>query len=118
MGFPNNAERIEDIAFGEQLIEKVLSNEEELQKEFEGKTPNWDPERIALLDSTLIKIAIAELIYFENIPTKVTMNEYLEIAKEYSTPKSNQFINGVLDSLVREYKENNRLHKKGRGLIE
>ena len=118
LGFPNNAERIDDIAFGKQLMEKVLTNEEELQKEFEGKTPNWDPERIALLDSTLIKIAIAELIYFENIPTKVTMNEYLEIAKEYSTPKSNQFINGVLDSLVREYKENNRLHKKGRGLIE
>jgi len=118
LGFPNNAERIDDIAFGKQLMEKVLTNEEELQKEFEGKTPNWDPERIAQLDSMLIKIAIAELIYFENIPTKVTMNEYLEIAKEYSTPKSNQFINGVLDSLVREYKENNRLHKKGRGLIE
>lgn len=118
LNFPNMAERAEDIAFGEALLEKVVIHESELQEEFEGKTPNWDPERIALLDSTLIKIAIAELIYFENIPPKVTLNEYLEIAKEYSTPKSNLFINGILDRLVKEYKQSNRIQKKGRGLIE
>jgi len=58
------------------------------------------------------------LIYFPDIPPKVTLNEYIELAKEYSTPKSNQFINGVLDNLVKEYVKNDRLNKKGRGLLE
>lgn len=118
LSFPDFSQKQEDIDFGKELIEKVIANEEELQKELDGKTPNWDPERIAFLDSLLIKIAIAELIYFEEIPLKVTLNEYLELAKEYSTPKSNFFINGVLDNLVKEYKENNRIHKSGRGLLE
>ncbi len=116
--FPDLAERVEDINFGKSLYEKVIANEEDLQKEFEGKTPNWDKDRIATLDGLLIKIAIAELIYFPDIPPKVTLNEYLELAKEYSTPKSNQFINGVLDSLVKEYIKDDRLKKQGRGLLE
>lgn len=116
--FPDLAERTEDIGFGKSLYEQVIANEEALQKEFEGKTPNWDKDRIATLDGLLIKIAIAELIYFSDIPPKVTLNEYLELAKEYSTPKSNQFINGVLDSLVKEYIKNDRLNKEGRGLLE
>lgn len=118
LNFPNTADKSEDIQFGIDLYEKVIANEEDLQKEFEGKTPNWDKDRIATLDSLLIKIALAELIYCQDIPPKVTLNEYLEIAKEYSTPKSNQFINGVLDSLVKEYLKNNRLNKQGRGLLE
>lgn len=118
LNFPKTIEKSEDIQFGIDLYEKVVANEEELQKEFEGKTPNWDQERIATLDNLLIKIALAELIYCQDIPPKVTLNEYLEIAKEYSTPKSNQFINGVLDSLVKEYLENDRLNKQGRGLLE
>ena len=116
--FPDLAERIEDIGFGKSLYEQVIANEEASQKEFDGKTPNWDKDRIATLDGLLIKIAIAELIYFPDIPPKVTINEYLELAKEYSTPKSNQFINGVLDSLVKEYVKNDRLNKEGRGLLE
>lgn len=116
--FPDLAERAEDIGFGKSLYEQVVANEEILQKEFEGKTPNWDKDRIATLDGLLIKIAIAELIYFPDIPPKVTLNEYLELAKEYSTPKSNQFINGVLDNLVKEYVKNDRLNKEGRGLLE
>ena len=116
--FPDLSQKQEDIDFGIGLFEKVIVNEESLQKEFSGKTPNWDPDRIATLDSILIKIAIAELIYFKEIPPKVTLNEYLELAKEYSTPKSNQFINGVLDSLVKEYAKNDRLNKEGRGLLE
>jgi N utilization substance protein B len=118
LAFPDLAERVEDIDFGKSLYEKVIANEEALQSEFEGKTPNWDKDRIATLDGLLIKIAIAELIYFADIPPKVTLNEYLELAKEYSTPKSNQFINGVLDSLVKEYIKDDRLKKKGRGLLE
>ena len=116
--FPDLAERTEDIGFGKSLYEQVIANEDTLQKEFEGKTPNWDKDRIATLDGLLIKIAIAELFYFSDIPPKVTLNEYLELAKEYSTPKSNQFINGVLDSLVKEYIKNDRLNKEGRGLLE
>ena len=115
--FPDFNENKEDINFGIELFEKAVANEEVLQKELNGKTPNWDSERIANLDAILIKLAIAELFYFSNIPPKVTLNEYLEIAKEYSTPKSNLFINGVLDSLVKEYEKTNRMNKQGRGLL-
>lgn len=118
LNFPVLQEKEEDIAFGQSLYETVIANDTFLTAEFDGKTPNWDPDRIALMDRMLIKIAIAELIYFPEIPPKVTLNEYLEIAKEYSTPKSNQFINGVLDKLVKEYTKNDRMHKKGRGLLE
>ena len=83
----------------------------------EGKTPNWDSDRIAQVDQVILKTAIAELLYFQNIPTKVTLNEYLEIAKDYSTPKSNNFINGVLDKLVREFIHEKRIIKTGRGLL-
>ena len=118
LNFPNTLEKEEDITFGITLYEKLIANEESLQKEFEGKTPNWDKDRVATLDNLLIKIALAELIYFPDIPPKVTLNEYLEIAKEYSTPKSNLFINGVLDSLVKSFIKNNRIRKEGRGLLE
>ena len=115
--FPDFNKNKEDIEFGIELFEKAIAYEGVLQKELDGKTPNWDSERIANLDSILIKLAIAELLYFSNIPPKVTLNEYLEIAKEYSTPKSNLFINGVLDSLVKEYEKTNRMNRQGRGLL-
>ena len=115
--FPEFVKNQEDIVFGRQLLEKVIVKDEELQKELEGKTPNWDPERIARLDGVVLKIAIAELLYFQNIPTKVTLNEYLEIIKDYSTPNSNNFVNGVLDKLVKEFSLENRLNKSGRGLL-
>ena len=115
--FPDFNENKEDIEFGIELFEKAIAYEGVLQKELDGKTPNWDSERIANLDAILIKLAIAELFYFSNIPPKVTLNEYLEIAKDYSTPKSNLFINGVLDSLVKEYEKTNRMNKQGRGLL-
>ena len=115
--FPDFNKNKEDIEFGIELFEKAIAYEGVLQKELDGKTPNWDSERIANLDSILIKLAIAELFYFSNIPPKVTLNEYLEIAKEYSTPKSNLFINGVLDSLIKEYEKTNRMNKQGRGLL-
>lgn len=115
--FPEFVKNQEDIVFGRQLLEKVIVKDEELQKELEGKTPNWDTERIARLDGVVLKIAIAELLYFPNIPTKVTLNEYLEIIKDYSTPNSNNFVNGVLDKLVKEFSLENRLNKSGRGLL-
>lgn len=108
---------VEDKEFAVQLFRKTLLNDETLAQEMEGKTPNWDKERIADLDTILIKMAICEFLKFPSIPVKVTINEYLEIAKEYSTPKSSIFINGILDKLSKEYKDEGKLNKMGRGLM-
>lgn len=107
----------EDTQFAKDLFRKTLKYYPELQEEIEGKTPNWDSERITLIDAILLRMAICELLYFSSIPVKVTINEYLEIAKEYATPKSSSFINGILDNIVKDYKSNNRLNKSGRGLM-
>ena len=115
--FPKIDESFDDIDFGIQLLKKSILEEEKLLKELEGKTPNWGAERIAQMDKVILKIAIAEILYFPEIPTKVTINEYLEISKDYSTPNSNNFINGVLDKLVREFVDEKRMIKQGRGLL-
>lgn len=107
----------EDMDYAKRLLTKTLLNNTKLEKEIEGKTPNWDKDRIADIDAILLKMAICELLNFPSIPEKVTINEFLEIAKEYSTPKSSIFINGILDKLVREYKEEGKLNKLGRGLL-
>ncbi len=106
-----------DISFAQDLLTKTLLNNSVWEKEIEGKTPNWDKDRIADIDSILLKMAICELLNFPSIPEKVTINEFLEIAKEYSTPKSSIFINGILDKLVKEYKAQDKLKKVGRGLL-
>nr|WP_298999589.1 transcription antitermination factor NusB [uncultured Allomuricauda sp.] len=106
----------QDLDFAKKLLTKTLLNDAQWEKEIEGKTPNWDNDRIAEIDSIILKMAICELLNFPSIPEKVTLNEYLEIAKEYSTPKSSIFINGVLDKLAKEYKKEGRLQKMGRGL--
>ena len=106
----------QDLDFANDLLTKTLLNDGKWEKEIEGKTPNWDNDRIAEIDSIILKMAICELLNFPSIPEKVTLNEYLEIAKEYSTPKSSIFINGVLDKLAKEYKSDGRLQKIGRGL--
>ncbi len=107
----------EDQQFVTDLFRKTILNETELAKEYINKTPNWDTERIAEVDTIILKMAICEFLKFPSIPMKVTINEYLEIAKEYSTPKSSIFINGILDNLVKEFQTNNRLNKTGRGLM-
>ena len=107
----------DDEQFAIDLFRKVYLNDEELANEMLGKTPNWDKERIAEIDTILIKMALCEFLQFSSIPVKVTINEYLEIAKEYSTPKSSIFINGVLDKISKEYQEEKRLNKMGRGLM-
>lgn len=108
---------LEDKDFVKDLFRKTVLNEIELAKEFIDKTPNWDTERIAEIDAIILKMAICEFLKFPSIPVKVTINEYLEIAKEYSTPKSSIFINGILDNLVKDYQTNNKLIKTGRGLM-
>ncbi|WP_282113458.1 transcription antitermination factor NusB [Maribacter stanieri] len=107
----------EDMTFAMQLLSRTLLKNDALEKEIEGKTPNWDKDRIAGIDSILLKMAICELLHFPSIPERVTINEYLEIAKEYSTPKSSIFINGILDKLTKEYKSEGKLNKMGRGLL-
>ncbi len=106
----------EDVNFGTELLEKTVANETFLANEITENTPNWDKERIADVDMVLIKMALCEFLKFPTIPVKVTINEYLEISKEYSTPKSSIFINGILDKLVKQYEREKRLKKEGRGL--
>ena len=115
--FPQPKQQEEDLKFGVKLLKIVISKSSELHNEIKGKTPNWDPERIAFIDKVILRTAIAELLHFQDIPAKVTLNEYLEIAKDYSTPNSNNFVNGVLDKLVKDFKNENRLMKTGRGLL-
>ena len=107
----------EDKEFSTALFRKTVLNDAELTKEFIDKTPNWDLDRIAELDTIILKMAICEFLKFPSIPFKVSINEYLELAKEYSTPKSSIFINGILDNLVKDFQTNNKITKVGRGLM-
>ena len=107
----------DDKEFGVTLLKKTIENLDSYSEEISLKTQNWDKDRIADIDFVLLQMAICEFREFPSIPTKVSINEYIEIAKEYSTPKSNVFINGVLDKIVKEYDENKTLNKIGRGLM-
>jgi N utilization substance protein B len=107
---------IEDKEFVTDLFHKTIVNDASFQELIAGKTKNWEADRIALLDILIMKMALSEMIYFSSIPVKVTINEYLEIAKEFSTPKSNSFINGILDKIFEELTANNKIRKYGRGL--
>ncbi len=117
MSLPSLYKDIDDKKFAKDIFRKTALKGVEFAKEIEGKTPNWDKDRIAELDKAVIKMAICEFQKFPSIPVKVTINEYLEIAKEYSTPKSSIFINGILDKISKEYQENGKLNKVGRGLM-
>jgi len=107
----------DDKAFAIDLFKKTLLNSSKFSEEISAKTTNWDSERLASLDGVLLKMALCEFQKFSSIPFKVTINEYLEIAKEYSTPKSSLFLNGILDKIVKEYQSNNIHQKSGRGLL-
>src|SRR5690606_31069414 len=101
-----------------ELLTKTVAFDSQWQEMISQKTKNWEAERIALMDTLLMKMAITELTQFSSIPVKVTINEYIEIAKEFSTPKSNSFINGILDKILTDLKAAGRLRKSGRGLVE
>jgi N utilization substance protein B len=107
----------DDEKFVLDLFRKVVLKHTEFEQYIIDKTPNWDPDRIAGLDMILIKMAICEFLYFPSIPTRVTINEYIEIAKDYSTDKSSYFINGVLDKILKEFTASKSLNKMGRGLL-
>ena len=106
----------EDANFGVQLIRKVIENKRFLEDEISKVTLNWDNDRIAQIDLLLLQMCLTEFLYFKSIPVKASINEYLEIAKEYSSKKSNVFINGILDKLSKNYIEDGTLKKNKRGL--
>jgi len=103
--------------YAEQLFTKTIQNEVELQNYLKPVLKNWDASRVNIVDNLLINMALCEFLYFAEIPVKVTINEYIEITKTYSTPKSNEFVNGILDALYKQLSHQNLIVKKGRGLI-
>lgn len=105
-----------EVEFAQQLLRKTLDNSEMIDEKLKSTTSNWDFDRISLIDRILIEIACAEFISFSEIPTKVTMNEAIDIAKKYSTDKSGIFINGILDSMLNSFKNEGLVNKIGRGL--
>jgi N utilization substance protein B len=107
----------EDRQFAKDLFRKSVLNHDELKGVIEAHTVNWDVERIAFIDELILELAIAEFLYFPSIPTKVTMNEYIELSKYYSTKKSRNFINGILDKALKAMKKEDKILKAGRGLI-
>ena len=108
----------DDREFLEQLFSKTLALAGEHDAHIEAAASNWDLERIATMDLILLRMALAEARTFETVPLKVTMNEYIDLAKFYSTEKSGAFVNGVLDKLFAALKEDGTIAKTGRGLIE
>jgi N utilization substance protein B len=108
----------DDLEFAKTLMVKTLVQYDDNQELVDKYTQNWDVERIAFMDNLIISIAIAELTTFESIPVKVTLNEWIDIAKYYSSPTSSNFVNGILDKIVAELIESGRIKKSGRGLLE
>lgn len=106
------------VEFGEQLLRKTYKEDIELLEEIKPMLKNWDAERVATIDMILMKMALCELLSFPTIPTKVTINEYVDISKMYSTDKSKDFVNGILDRLMKKLKEEDKIKKEGRGLVE
>ncbi|MEW6652606.1 MAG: transcription antitermination factor NusB [Bacteroidota bacterium] len=106
-----------ELEFAKQLVNKVVANKKSLETEIHNKLANWEMDRIALIDKLLLQIGMTELLYFPDIPPKVSINEVIEIAKDYSTSNSGKFINGILDAVLSELKESGKLNKSGRGLI-
>ena len=107
----------EDLDFAKTLFIKALVNFEDNQEIVDKYSSNWDVERVVFMDSLILSIALAELIYFESIPVKVTLDEWIDIAKYYSSPTSSNFVNGVLDKIVNDLQQDGRIKKSGRGLL-
>lgn len=108
----------EDKEFCRTFVNKILANKKELDDKIEERVSNWELNRIATIDRMLLRMGIAEIYYFPDIPPKVTINEVIEISKNFSTPNSSKFINGILDTILNELKDEGKLNKKGRGLLD
>ena len=113
-----NLEANADEKFIQELFRETLKHDEEFGKMIAANTNNWEKERICLMDMIILKMALTEFVCFQFIPVKVTMNEYIEISKYFSTPKSKIFVNGILDKLAKKLAESGAIEKKGLGLLE
>lgn len=112
----NESPRVAEFAIT--LLKTMYEHREELDRLIRARATNWEFERIAVLDRLILRLAICEFLFFEDIPPKVTIDEAIEIAKKYSTEKSGKFINGILDAILAELRASGRLRKSGRGLNE
>jgi len=108
----------DDKLFIDKLFKSTIELDGQHKQLIARNTKNWEVDRLALTDRVILEMAIAEMIHFPNIPVKVTINEYIELTKEYSTPKSKQFINGILDVISKTMKESGAIKKSGRGLLD
>ncbi len=104
--------------FAVRLFRETINQTEELDREIEPHLVHWEIDRLAIVDKLVLRMAICEMIVFEDVPTKVSINEAIEIAKKYSTGKSGKFVNGILDSALQKLSSDKRIHKMGRGLVE
>ena len=114
---PLYKDKEDEVFFVKELFRKTINLNSENESLIDELTKNWELDRIAKMDVILMKMAITEMQVFSNVPTKVTLNEYIEISKFYSTPKSNTFINGVLDKAIDRLTKDKKINKVGRGLI-
>jgi len=110
-------EKKEDKKFINLIVDSTIENNLPYEETIKNTVDNWDIERIALIDAIIIKMCLTEFLYFEDIPPKVSINEAIDIAKEFSTKNSGKFVNGVLDAILVKLKEDNKIAKKGKGLI-
>ena len=108
----------EKYKFASDLIDNVLKNVDKLDDMIKGKIENWEFERIALIDKLVLRMGLTEMLYFPEIPPKVSINESIEIAKSFCTNQSGKFVNGILDSILNDLKRDNALNKQGRGLLD
>ncbi|MBI5021882.1 MAG: transcription antitermination factor NusB [Ignavibacteriales bacterium] len=108
----------DDFEFAKKLINEVIHHEDEIEKIIKNKVAHWEYDRIAYIDKILLRMGVCEMLYFPEIPPKVTINESIEIAKNFSTDQSGKFVNGILDALLDDFKNSKMLNKTGRGLIE
>jgi N utilization substance protein B len=108
----------EEFSFAQSLLHTTVEHQPTIDAIIKKKATHWNFDRIALIDKLLLRMGICELFYFEDIPPKVSINETIEIAKRFSTEKSGQFINGILDSILNDMKADGTLEKRGRGLLE
>jgi len=108
----------DDFEFAKALVHSVLQHISEIDRLIKAKVMHWESDRIAVVDRMILRMGIAELLYFPDIPPKVTINESIEIGKVFSTANSGRFINGVLDAILEQLRESGSLHKTGRGLME
>lgn len=110
-------EKKDDLNFVNLVVDNTIKNDTSYEETIKNTVDNWDMERIALIDAIIIKMCITEFLFFEDIPPKVSINEAIDIAKEFSTKNSGKFVNGVLDAILLRLKDDNKINKKGKGLI-